>query len=62
MYTKTGSRPLIAAAMRKGWTQKALAKRWGVGERQLRNIADDPKTKDWDAINGLPVRSQNADC
>ena len=41
-------------AKAKGWSMKAIGERWGVSQRQMSNIAKDPKQKDWDALEGLP--------
>lgn len=40
----------------KGWTLKEAGVRWGVGLRQMYNIADRPGRRDWDAVAGLPNR------
>lgn len=40
----------------KGWTLKELAERWGLQQRQMSNIAADPKQIHWDALLGLPPR------
>ncbi len=41
-------------AKAKGWSMKAIGERWGVSQRQVSNIAKNPKQKDWDALEGLP--------
>ena len=41
-------------AKAKGWSMKALATRWGIKQRQMSNIAGNPKQRDWDALKGLP--------
>lgn len=41
----------------KGWTNKAIAARWGITERQMTSIAAKPKQRDWDALAGLPDRA-----
>ena len=41
-------------AKAKGWSMKEIGKRWGVSQRQMSNIAANPKQKDWDALEGLP--------
>ena len=37
-----------------GWKMKDIANRWDISPRQMSNIAKNPKTKDYDALNGLP--------
>jgi len=44
---------------KKDWTKKELAERWGVQERQITNIINTPKVKDYDALRGLPDYSFN---
>ncbi len=39
---------------KKEWTKKELANRWGIQERQITNIVNNPKVKDFDALRGLP--------
>jgi hypothetical protein len=41
-------------AKAKGWTNTAIAERWGLKSRQLSNIAANPSQKYQDALNGLP--------
>ena len=42
------------AAADKGWSMVRLAKRWGVTDRQMSNIARCPKQIHWDALSGIP--------
>ncbi len=42
----------------KGWTNKKISRRWGITERQMTSIAAKPKKRDWDALAGIPDRSQ----
>ena len=44
---------------KKDWSKKELAVRWGVQERQITNIINNPKVKDYDALRGLPDHSFN---
>lgn len=46
------------AVKRKGWLMKTLGKRWGLSARQMSNIAKDPKIIHWDALAGIPDRSE----
>ena len=41
-------------AVQKGWKLKDIGDRWGVTDRQMSRIANNPKQKDIDAVNGLP--------
>jgi hypothetical protein len=38
----------------KGWTLETVAERWGISDRQIRNLFNNPTPREWDAINGLP--------
>jgi hypothetical protein len=42
-------------AAEKGWILEEIGKRWGLGVRQMSRIANNPKTKDIDAVKGLTV-------
>ena len=42
-------------AAEKGWILEEIGKRWGIGIRQISRIANNPKTKDIDAVKGLTV-------
>lgn len=42
----------------KGWKMKEVASRWGVTPRQMTNIAKEPRTRDWDMLDGLPKYSE----
>ena len=39
-----------------GWKMKDIANRWDISPRQMSNIAKKPKTRDYDALNGLPKK------
>lgn len=41
-------------AKEKGWLLESIADRWGVSVRQMSRIANNPKQRDLDAVNGLP--------
>jgi hypothetical protein len=41
-------------AKEKGWDLQDIAKRWGISIRQMSRVANSPKQKDLDAVNGLP--------
>jgi len=43
----------------KGWTAGAVAARWGMTKKGVDRIAAHPKQRDWDALNGLPVRNES---
>ncbi|KXS55007.1 MAG: hypothetical protein AWU57_603 [Marinobacter sp. T13-3] len=43
-------------ARAKGWRLVDIGERWGIGERQMSRIANNPSKKDLDAINGLPYK------
>jgi hypothetical protein len=44
------------AAREKGWTLVEIGQRWGVSERQMSRIANNPSQKDLDAVQGLPAK------
>ena len=46
------------AARDKGWTLVEIGQRWGVSERQMSRIANNPSQKDLDAVRGLPVKNR----
>jgi hypothetical protein len=48
-------------AKQKGWLLGEIAKRWGVGERQMSRLANKPKQKDLDAVSGLPEKIKARD-
>lgn len=39
----------------KGWLLEDIANRWGISVRQMSRVANNPKKKDLDAVNGLPA-------
>ena len=41
-------------AREKGWRLVDIGERWGVSERQMSRIANNPSQKDLDAAHGLP--------
>jgi len=41
-------------ARKKGWRLVDIGERWGVKERQMSRIANNPTRKDLDAVEGLP--------
>jgi len=41
----------------KGWTMVELAARWDILPRQMSNIAANPKQVHWDALIGLPTKT-----
>lgn len=43
-------------AKEKGWLLGEIAKRWGIGDRQMSRVANNPTQKDLDAVSGLPQR------
>jgi len=43
-------------AKEKGWLLEEIAERWGISVRQMSRVANDPKPRDIDAVNGLPKR------
>lgn len=45
-------------AREKGWTLVEIGQRWGVGERQMSRIANNPSKKDLDAVRGLPAKNK----
>ena len=38
----------------KGWNLSQVAARWGVSAKTLKRVVENPKSKDWDALEGLP--------
>lgn len=50
--------PFVKKLRAKGWTAQALAKHWGVTPRRISQIGANPKQKDWDAMEHLPVREK----
>ena len=43
------------AAKERGWLLEDIADRWGISVRQMSRVANNPKQKDLDAVNGLPI-------
>jgi len=43
-------------AREKGWLLEEIAKRWGISVRQMSRVANSPKQRDLDAVNGLPCK------
>lgn len=41
----------------KGWTLRALAKRWNVSVGKMSQVAARPDQRDWDSLAGLPDQS-----
>ncbi len=50
--------PFHKMAKEKGWDLQDIAKRWGISIRQMSRVANSPKQKDLDAVNGLPKPSK----
>ncbi len=48
-------------AKEKGWLLEDIAKRWGISVRQMSRVANNPKQKDLDAVNGLPAPDKSKD-
>jgi hypothetical protein len=46
--------PFHMKAKEKGWVLQDIAERWGISVRQMSRVANNPKQKDLDAVNGLP--------
>lgn len=44
-------------AREKGWTLVEIGQRWGVSERQMSRVANNPSQKDLDAVRGLPAKN-----
>lgn len=44
-------------AREKGWTLVEIGQRWGVSERQMSRVANNPSQKDLDAARGLPAKN-----
>jgi hypothetical protein len=44
-------------AREKGWTLVEIGQRWGVSERQMSRVANNPSHKDLDAVRGLPAKN-----
>lgn len=40
----------------KGFTLKEIGDRWSVSARQMTRIAQEPKQRDLDAVNGIPKK------
>lgn len=40
-------------AREKGWQLVEIGERWGVGERQMSRVANNPSQKDLDATSGV---------
>jgi hypothetical protein len=40
------------------WLLEDIAERWGISIRQMSRVANNPKQKDLDAVNGLPEPRQ----
>jgi predicted transcriptional regulator len=47
--------PFHKKAKEKGWDLQDIAERWGISVRQMSRVANNPKQKDLDAVNGLPM-------
>jgi hypothetical protein len=43
-------------AKEKGWLLGEIAERWGIGDRQMSRVANNPTQKDLDAVSGLPQK------
>ena len=43
-------------AERKGYTLKEIGERWAISVRQMTRVAQEPKQRDLDAINGVPKK------
>lgn len=41
-------------ARERGWRLEDIAARWGISVRQMSRVANNPKQRDLDAVNGLP--------
>ena len=55
--TSTEKTDFHEKAKEKGWRLEDIAKRWGISVRQMSRVANNPKQKDIDAVNGLPKAS-----
>ena len=53
-------KPFTEAIKIKGWRLVELAERWGVSKREMSNIAANTSEKEWDAVNGLPVKTMRS--
>lgn len=40
----------------KGYTLKEIGKRWDLSVRQMTRVAQEPKQRDLDAVNGIPKK------
>jgi hypothetical protein len=56
-FVSTTASDFVAAYESRGWTQKALAQRWGIHRTRLWQIAQDPARPSYwdDALRGLPM-------
>jgi hypothetical protein len=52
--TSRNKTPFHKKAKEKGWDLQDIAERWGISIRQMSRVANSPKQKDLDAVNGLP--------
>jgi hypothetical protein len=52
--TSNNKTPFHKKAKEKGWDLQDIAERWGISIRQMSRVANSPKQKDLDAVNGLP--------
>jgi hypothetical protein len=52
--TSSNKTPFHKKAKEKGWDLQDIAERWGISIRQMSRVANSPKQKDLDAVNGLP--------
>lgn len=46
------------AAKERGWLLEEVAARWGISIRQMSRVANNPKRRDLDAVNGLPDKKE----
>lgn len=49
--------PFTLAIHAKGWRAVEVGKRWGIQSRQMSRICKTPSQRDWDALEGLPRKS-----
>lgn len=56
--TSTKKTAFHKIAKKKGWRLIDIGGRWGISERQMSRIANNPSRKDIDAVTGLPVNKK----
>jgi hypothetical protein len=58
--TTTKDKIFHIKARERGWLLEQIADRWQVSVRQMSRIANNPKQRDLDAVNGLPRKKAEA--